>query len=66
MAARKLCTAGVRGPYSYVILENKDVAVAIVHDDEEEVRTTHLDIEVAERWVDQHLQTLLGRKYEAD
>lgn len=64
--ARKLCTAGVRGPYSYVILDKSDVVVASVQTDQEDAITTHLDMEIAQRWVEAQLATLLGRKYETD
>lgn len=66
MSSRKLCTAGVRGQYSYVILDNNDSAVAVVHEDERDLVTTHLNMDGAERWVDKHLTTLIGRKYEID
>jgi hypothetical protein len=65
--SRKLCVAGSRGPYSYVILDSEtDVVVARVLGDDEETVTTHIDMEYAERWVDRRLQNLLGRKYETD
>lgn len=64
--ARKLCTAGVRGPYSYLILDNNDGAVATLHNEIEDVVTTHVDMELAEKWIDNQLQALTGRKYETD
>jgi hypothetical protein len=65
--SKRLCTAGVRGSYSYVIVNNTDVVVARVHnEDDEDVIATHIDMEVAEKWVDTQLQTLLGRNYETD
>jgi hypothetical protein len=62
----KLCTAGVRGPYSYVILNNVSDVVVAVKEDDREIITTHLDMDVAERWVDKHLDSLVERNYEVD
>lgn len=64
---KKLCTAGVRGLYSYVIVDGSDTVVASIQDDEGDVnKTTHLDMDVAERWVDNHLEALIGKQYEID
>lgn len=63
---RKLCTAGVRGPYSYVILDSSDVVVADLHTDHKNIVTTHMDMDIAEKWVDNQIQYLLGNRYETD
>lgn len=63
---KKLCTAGVRGPYSYVILNGSDVAVAQIQTDEVNTTTTHMNMDVAEKWVERQLDTLTGQRYETD
>lgn len=65
--AKKLCTTGVRGSHTYLILDKNDVVVAsIQNNNSDEVKTTHINMEVAHRWVESHLATLYGRDYETD
>lgn len=67
MMARKVCTAGVVGSYSYLIMDVGSEIIATIHEDEEELKKArHLEMEFAETWTNKQLQTLVGIRYETD
>lgn len=54
----KVCSAGVRGSYSYVILNTNEGVIASIHDhSDREIKTTHLAMDAAERWTNKILET---------
>jgi hypothetical protein len=65
--ARKICTAGVMGSFSFMIL-NQDGGSAIsrIRDEYDEIVTQHTDLDNAEQWTERKLRELNGKRYEAD
>ena len=66
--SRKVCAAGVVGPYSYIILNTEDGVISSIDDKwrNEHVSTTHVDMTVAEHWVDRFLTTHIGKDHEVN
>ena len=67
--SKKICTAGVVGSYSYLIVEKADhEVIAQLWDREtrEEVMQRHIEMDTAEKWMDQYLQKVNVRDYEVD
>lgn len=65
--ARKICTAGVRGPYSFIVMDGGSEVVAEIRDDESPIAsTTFPEMEIAERWADRYLINLDRKKDEID
>lgn len=64
--ARKICTAGVVGSISFMILDGDGSAVSFVRadEDEEEIITRHTDIDVASEWTERKVRELIGKRYE--
>jgi len=68
LMARKVCTAGVVGLYSYLIMDTGNEAISMIKDrvSEEEKVVGHPDMQYAEQWTDKQLITLNGLRYETD
>ena len=64
--ARKVCTAGVVGSFSYLILEQEGTVVSAIRDENKEIVTSHVDREFATKWTERKLRELVGKKYETD
>lgn len=65
--ARKICTAGVMGSFSFMILkEDGGDAISKIRDDYDEIVTRHADLDYAEQWTERKLRELNGKRYEVD
>ncbi len=65
--ARKICTAGVVGPFSFMVLENDvDSVTSAIRGERSEIVTHHTGREIAEQWTERKLRELIGIRYEAD
>ncbi len=64
--SRRLCSAGVAGPCSYVILNNSNSVTVHLHDEDSSIVETHIDMDIAEKRVEQYVYAQLKRKYETD
>lgn len=64
--ARKICTAGVVGSISFIVLDQQGEAVSAIHDDGDEIITRHVDIDDATHWAERKVIELIGKKYEDD
>ncbi len=53
--ARKVCSAGTVGSVSYVIVNTDKEIISMICDDDNEIVTTHLDMDFAEKWTDRKL-----------
>ena len=62
--ARKICTAGVVGSYSFVVLAHKDGAESSIRNDCDEITARHDDFDFATQWTDGMLRDLIGKQYE--
>jgi len=62
--SRKVCTAGVVGSYSFMVLDASDTAVAMIRGEDREIVTRHTGVEQAEQWTQRKLRELTGREYE--
>ncbi len=66
--ARKICTAGVVGSYSFMVLDQDrsgDV-VSVIKGEYDEILTRHPDVNIATEWTERKLRELIGKRYEAD
>ena len=64
---KKVCTAGVAGVYSYLILDhNREDVVSVITSHQGEWIRRHLDFDQASRWTENQLRMLDGRNYETD
>lgn len=62
---RKICTAGVVGSISFMVLDqDKNGVVSSIRDDNEEIVARHADVEQATQWTERTLKELIGRRYE--
>lgn len=62
---RKVCTVGVVGSISFMVLDqDKNGVVSSIRDQNEEIITHHIDIEQATQWTERTLKDLIGRRYE--
>ncbi len=65
--SRKICTAGVRGSYSYIVMDGGKEVIAEIHDDESQIAsTTFSEMEMAEKWTERYLINLDRNKDEID
>lgn len=65
--ARKICTAGVVGEYSFMVLNDGDsTAVARVRSADGEFVTRHIDVNHGTEWAERKIKELNGKVYEAD
>lgn len=67
--ARKICAAGVRGSYSYLIIEKDDrevIAQLWDRETQEEHRRRYIEMMTAEKWMDNYLQEVTTKDYEID
>lgn len=65
--SKKVCTAGVQGSYSYIVVDSGSEVVAEIHDDESQIAsTTFPEMEIAEKWTDKYLTQLVRINDEID
>lgn len=64
--ARKVCTAGVIGSVSFIVLDHDGSAVSSIRNDSSEIVTQHLDIDQATEWTERKVMEIVGKRYEAD
>lgn len=64
--ARKVCTAGVVGSISFLVLDHEGNAVSCIRAEDNEIVTRHSDIDVATDWTERKVIELIGKRYEAD
>lgn len=65
--SRKVCTSGVKGPFTFLILDtDKGSVVATIQDESDKISATHTDMALAEKWTNRELRTLIGKRYEVD
>ncbi len=62
---RKICTTGVVGSISFMVLDQeKNGVVSSIKNDEEEIVAQHTDVEQATQWTERKLRELIGKRYE--
>lgn len=65
--ARKVCTAGAVGSFSFLILEDQNAAIASIRSrTSKELVSRHVDIKHATNWVDRLVREMNGKRYEID
>lgn len=63
---KKICRAGVVGPFSFLIVDtDRGAVVASIRAQQEESVKTYIDMDIAERFTERELSSLIGRRYEA-
>lgn len=64
--AQKICTAGVVGSLSFVVLKQDTGVISSIRYEENEILTYHDDINQATEWTDRKLIHMIGKQYETD
>lgn len=64
---RRICTAGVDGSISYLILDmDRSQVISVIKSGDTQIKQSHLDYDQASRWTEKKLRMLNGRDYETD
>lgn len=62
---RKICTAGVVGSISFMVLDQeRHGVVASIREDSEEITARYDDLDQATEWAERKIRELIGKRYE--
>lgn len=62
--ARKICTAGVVGSFSFMVFEYDKGVISCIRNEHDEITTEHIEIDFATQWTERRLRELIGKQYE--